>query len=215
MSDLPQSQPLTCAVCGSPLEPDDRFCRFCGATVGSVSVLTDPDQETRQTPVVDAAADELWLPPGALAGSEAVEDGEALIIEPAQPAADVDDLWLPASATPAPTLAEAEVEAVVIEETIYAPEPAVPTDEEPIYAAPPPPPVGPPTPVGAAPYAAPPPVEQPTQGSKRIWWIIGGIVLFFFLVCCCLAIGIAAVASADSGFQDELRGTAGLLLAML
>lgn len=211
MSDQAQSQPLTCGVCGSPLEPDDRFCRFCGAPVPTLAAPSDPDQETRQAPVVDAADAELWPPPGAVPDLEAVDVSEELIVEPAEGAGvDVDDLWLPAGAAAVPL----ETEPAVFEETIYAAEPAAVMDEPDVVAAVPPP-VGVPEPVSVTPFAAPPPIEEAGGGGNRMWWIIGGIVLLFFLVCCCLAFGFAAVAYSDAGFQDELRGTADLLLTML
>lgn len=210
MSDQAQSQPLTCAVCGSPLEPDDRFCRFCGASVPADAAPSDPDQETRQAPVVDAADAVLWLPPSANPAVEAIDVSEEIIVEPADAAgADVDDLWLPAGAEAAPV----ETESAVFEETIYAADPPGAVLDEPDAAAAPPP-LDVPEPASAMPYSATPYVEQSAGGGNRMWWIIGGIVLFFVLVCCCLAFGIAAVTYSDTGFQDELRGTAGLLLAI-
>jgi hypothetical protein len=204
---LSPSQPLTCAVCGSLLEPDDRFCRFCGATVGPTPPRADPDQATlQQAPVVDAD-----MPPESLAADE----------QPAAWPATDDELWgYPSRGSDAPESSKVEEIAVETDEVIVEPAPPFGPDPEPIYVdaelstpPPPEPQPGPALPFSPDPFTTPPPPPPEPKGSNRTWWIIGGIVLAFILICCCLGFGIAIVANADSAFQDELRGTAGLWLA--
>jgi len=193
-------QPLTCAVCGSPLEPDDRFCRFCGATVGPAPTRTDPDQATLpQTPVV--SSDTPPEPPETSTEWPATDD--ALWRSPEQV-----ELESPAEEV----IVEAD-EIVVEPAPMFAsdPELSTPDEPEPVYAVDPPP--GPALPFSPDPFLNPPPPPPEPKSSNRIWWIVGGIVVFLILMCCCLSIGIAAIANADSAFHDELRGTAGLWLA--
>lgn len=66
-------------------------------------------------------------------------------------------------------------------------------------------------PVGHPTWGTPETTVQPESGNRTLWLILG-IIAFIVIVCCCLLpLGLAAISSFDTAFQDGLRSAGNIL----